>query len=153
MLKDKKLINEVIEEQKEFVSKTFSKFYRLLKSLHRQLIKADHSNIQNTYGDGKGRQLIKADSNKGFIDLIIALCRDSFNLLGRGKKELSVIEVNKLCELLGKKLSSDEFYFLIKKCISVQTGNSEMVTPQRSKMEMDDSLEGGTDPMLFKGGE
>ena len=53
------------------------------------------------------------------IDLIISLCRDSFNLVNCEEySAISIHELKKFSELLGKKMTKDEFYFFVKKCLS-----------------------------------
>ena len=89
MMKDRNIIDEVIYEQKERTSNVFKKFYRLLKSIKREK--------SNTGSQADNIHNFENIPSKGFIDLIITLCRDSFNLLGGGKGYLGISEVSKFC--------------------------------------------------------
>lgn len=71
----------------------------------------------NSNVDNPSLQNFENAPGKGFIDLIITLCRDSFNLLGGGKGSLGISEVSKFCQLIGKDMEKDEFYFFFKKCM------------------------------------
>jgi hypothetical protein len=41
--------------------------------------------------------------------------------LGGGKGSLGISEVSKFCQLVGKDMEKDEFYFFFKKCMQEET--------------------------------
>lgn len=109
MMKDHRIVDKVIADQKKKTSNVFRKFYQLLKSIRREKL--------NLGDSGRNHQTGSKLPSKGFIDLIICLCRDSFNLLGNGSGYLTVKELGKYCQLLGKDMDTTEFYFFLKKCV------------------------------------
>ena len=76
MMKDQSIIEQVIIAQKSTTAKVFLKFYELLKSIRRE---------KGSLQTSKKSEYNSAKPGKGFIDLIVALCRDSFNLVGSGE--------------------------------------------------------------------
>lgn len=134
-------MDEVISEQKERTARIFQKFYRLLKSIRREKMSAGSNNPSMQNFDNA--------PSKGFIDLIITLCRDSFNLLGGGKGTLGISEVSKFCQLIGKDMEKDEFYFFFKKCMTgdnTENGGGNTNTNGVSAFGGDDNA-----PLLFTG--
>ena len=61
----------------------------------------------------KSLETVANTPNKGFVDLIISLCRDSFNLLGGSAGYLTAPELQRYAKLLGKDLAKDELYFIL----------------------------------------
>jgi len=113
MLKDQKIISEVVEEQKESISRVFCKFYQLLKVMKKA----------NSPSAGESNQHNKDDF---FVGIVINLCRESFNLVNKGSNEtLTKKELSKFCHLIGRDLSADEFYFLTKKSASPESKPDE----------------------------
>lgn len=121
MLKDKKLIFEVITEQKQRISKAYCKFYRLIKTLKRE--------IETDFSEEEGEN--------AYVDLIVKLTRSSFSLLDRdGDAKLGAREIGRLCELLGKKLTKEQMYYFVRRC-DFKNDQSLMQTP---KQDLDDTL-------------
>jgi hypothetical protein len=129
MMKDQGVIDKVITDQKCRTTSAFLKFYQLLKSLRREKLSISVS-------DKSGQNVSKGPS-KGFIDLIISLCRDSFNLLGGSVGYLNARQVQKYSELLGKSLDEEQLYFFLKKCQQVKA---------KSEASSGQSLSGKVEP-------
>ena len=124
MLKDRKLIFEVIAEQKERVSRAYCKLYRLMKTLKRE-INTDTSETEEKDG--------------GYVDLIIKLTRSSFNLLdSEDKGFLKLKDIKNLCELLGKKLNKEQLYYLVRRC---DFKSDENAVENESNLDIDASLD------------
>jgi hypothetical protein len=73
MMKDQRLIKECIHEQKYDTSIAFCKLYRLIKAIKREIDSHQDS------GPEEGQRT--SAKPEGLINMIIKLCRDSFNKL------------------------------------------------------------------------
>jgi hypothetical protein len=141
----------------------FCKFYRLLKTVKRNtVIRENEQRGEGIFEDSvDGGWSVSVGGGRGsggvagFSELVVRLVRDSFNVLGGvgggagGRKSwddgLGIDQIIKLCGLLGRKLSREEFFYFVKRCKCVENG-VELESGDNSALDVDENsriVEGG----------
>lgn len=117
MMKDQRLIEECVAEQKESVAEAFGQLYSTLKQMKRE-----------RFNDENEALTVPNNNNNKAINLVIVACRAAYEKL-KEEKGIASEKLEDFCRLVGSQLNQQEMFYFIRKCFY----DNEMLDTQKNQ--------------------